>query len=923
MANCFEIYIKRVDELGLALSKKTDKELGENIIARQDALAKQGVNTDSVNPKTGKTFGEEMVDEEIFNILKSKFDDIEFDSGQVFYNSLLDQDRLANELMKINPAKFNTRAKARIEAINSQLVDTNYTYNTVNVENLRTSEKQGTVGDFINRVREELGDDFNLDTKFHEEGFTDDFIDELVRMQKTENWQAARGAKLDTTTSNEAHTVARIFIETGIHRSNNRMVILGRQDARLFANKLQVELHSGKISEKFKTGDEFATFMEQHLDLERYYTTNNKNERVGKIDLRQALNDIYEQLLTRDGSFSWRDIDGYIRQLELGNNPMSKPTLHGLEYKNGVSLKAVNNAIGGDLNVANMVLNTISNNSEKVALTRFFGPNIEEGWRAFRKIHKETLDEVAKTKSIKTSAIMAEAESILSSVESRIYPAIREKSNVVPIIAAVRNVEGGAKLGSAVITASLDVPVFIQTGKRIFGNNLGSIFKAITGVIPFINNRKDQLKFSSYFLELTESFADSAKDRVGLFDNHLLRSQNSGGASRWLAKNSSAFSNFIFKVSGLNYWTRNLQAGAAGMYVKQFGELISGNKAWTELHPRFQAQLKKYRMTEGDWATMLTLHKDNIQSGGLLDLRGRLDMYKMGRLEGNLKSVAEINNNIRDKIVNAVSDAVNTMVIKPGQYDRLSTAGFTTEGTVSSEIVKTITQFKTQPITYYRKVIARQFFRNQLEMAGVPKSQITLMHKVMDFTALTAMLMSMSALQLQLKQYVAGKERYDTTTPEFWIAVAQQAGVVGIAQDFFMDTGGRQLLEQMVSNRKEPLQTTSERADRLFGPIFADIMKLIDGGTAVAQGGIRQLRGIDEGETTRKGISKLTGLFGGLTGFKNLLWTKMLWRKYMGEHLHSWWDSSAAQQTNNRLQADADRTRAGGQTNNWLYEKLP
>lgn len=923
MAECIDLYVQAILKLGKELPSAQELAAVESRIAeRQKILSDQGLSINSIDPVDGKRWGDKIADDEVKKFIRDSFlEDPLDESAQTWANTLRDVDQLTAEIKKAYP-KYSD-AKARIIAMNSTLVDTNFTFNTKNLESTFIAEKQTTHGDFYNRIQNELPD-FDLDSEFRNAEFSDAFINEYIRMMDLEQWPTAKMTKLPTS-SREAHIVARAFVEEAIQKPNLKMIVLGRQDKRAFVNKLRVEITAGRLKESFKDSAEFADFMLEHLKVEKY------TDRLGDRELtRQMFMDIHEKFMT-DDSFTWRKIDDFISEYERSANidprfvssiTGYRAKLNGIEYRDGAAFKAVNERIGFNQNIANLVLNTMQYNSQLVAFTKHFGHNWSSSFDYLKNVYKQLKTElpsgIAEVKTLRM-----ESDAILSWVESRINPDIMEKTNVVPVFSVLRRVQAAAKLGGAVITSLLDVPVFIFTGRRFFGNSLGEVFKAVTSGIPFLTNRKDQLKFASYFLDYSESWMDAARDRFGINDVSFLNPRNMSKRFRNINDGASFFSNSVFRLSGLNAWTRNLQSGAAGMYVKQFGQLIDDGVAFKDLHPRFQAQLRKYRFDERDWNKLLDLHLTNKNiDGGVLDQRGRLDLYKLGRLEKELPGIDDIDHIIRNKLVNAVSDAVNTMVIKPGQFDRLATAMFRGTGTAEAEIAKTIMQFKTQPITYFRKVYLRHWHRNLLQQGGVPKDQIYKMHYIMDGTALIAMMMGMSALQLQLKQFIAGKKLYDKESPQFWIDAAQQAGIIGILQDTFMDFGGKSILEQMFSDEKEPIQSTAERYDRMFGPLLADIQKLLQGTFEITGGIIRQAKDIDEGQLTNKGLTKIFGLMGQWTGLKNLIWTKMLWRKYMSEHLYEWWNSEGAQASQRRLQQEADKNR-GGEINNWLFEKLP
>jgi hypothetical protein len=196
------------------------------------------------------------------------------------------------------------------------------------------------------------------------------------------------------------------------------------------------------------------------------------------------------------------------------------------------------------------------------------------------------------------------------------------------------------------------------------------------------------------------------------------------------------------------------------------------------------------------------------------------------------------------------------------------------------------------------------------------------MEKIQDFTALAGGLIIMSALQLQLKQVVAGKTMYQMNSPTFWVETLNQSGITGLYQDFFFQLGGKELLAQMTSEDPESVLSSAEKYDRIFGPVLADAQKLMDGVARTAQGGVRYLKGIDDGDMLKTGVGSITSLLASYSGAKNLIGTKIFYRKYMTEFLGEWWNADAYERSQRRAQSDADENRKG-KPNNWIFEQLP
>jgi hypothetical protein len=900
---CIDDYVAALarlqKEFGFAKDSNAAQKASERILKRESDLALLGKKFSDVNPNTQRTFGDEIYDAEIKQYLTENIQEgLNRTTDDAITDLTFKTVGLKNTIREFYPKKSEAEAIALAKM--SLLVDTNFSYNTHSLETTTLAEMQSGHGDFYNRLQEQLPE-FDLESMMRNETFVNELIDEYIIMINVKNWPTARLKKLDTTTMPEAHVVARTFIEEGIELKNIKMNAYGREATTIFQNKMRVDMTADLVKEKFANRNLFAEFMIKHIDETAYRNQN--------IDPKQLMGDVYDSLIKGDIK-SWREIDNFIKKYDEETNIGQKSTLNGIEYKDGAGFRAVSDAVGYTKDVSQMMLNTMRYNSQLVALTKVFGPNPILGFNQFK---KSLYDDFGNRLEGLPSVLKTQLDGVLDFVEQKINPDIMERSGVVPVFTTIRRIQSIGKLGSAVITSLLDVPVFLFTGRKMFGQDWNELFSAVFNVVPFVHDRKDQTKFASYFLEFSESWLDSARDRLGLVDASFLNAAKGGSMQRKISNGAAWYSNKIFQLSGLNYWTKNLQAGAAGVYVKSFGNLIDGNVEWKGIHERFRAQLQRYGVTENDWKFLLDNKKD------ILDHRGRLDMYKLGRVEINTKNNIIGETNLRDKIVASVSDSVNTMIIKPGEFDRLGSALYQDSSGLVGQLMKSITQFKTQPISYTRKVYMRHFQRNLLQQAGVNPG---VLHYMSDATMLIGGLTLMSMFQLQTKQLVAGKSLYDMTTPTFWTEVVNQGGYLGLLQDLPMNMGLRELITQGLSDEPEKFTSSAETYDRLLGPIITDSMKLLQGLKQTATGGIRYAKDISDEELFKTGVSGITGLFGQYTGFKNFLFTKLLYRKYLTEHMSEWFNGDAYRKSQSRIQDEADENRKG-KPNNWLFEKLP
>jgi len=233
-----------------------------------------------------------------------------------------------------------------------------------------------------------------------------------------------------------------------------------------------------------------------------------------------------------------------------------------------------------------------------------------------------------------------------------------------------------------------------------------------------------------------------------------------------------------------------------------------------------------------------------------------------------------------------------------------------------SQIAKMLTQFKTHPITYYRKIIARRFLKRKLtDDFAFDQPNKQLVENVADIAVITGLMVTVGALVVQLKQAVAGKQGYKFDSPTLWARAATTSGAFGILSDMFLQLGGEDTIAQMISPNKEPIRTTSQTLEQFLGPMIVDIGKLLDNFRKMGIGAIREGKGLDDGELIAKGFSNITKFALDTAGFKNLVQTKALYRIFLTEYLTEFMDPDGYYRTQSRLDNEAFNERLGGKKN--------
>lgn len=625
---------------------------------------------------------------------------------------------------------------------------------------------------------------------------------------------------------------------------------------------------------------------------------------IGKtLDERKALaGEIWDHMVRDKGS--WYDVDNtiirnYKSYTAEGN---AYETKH-LEYESGDDFLHMLDNYNPDNRVSHSIMRMIEQNSEQSALHQFFGPNVEDGFNRMVNGWKEKFGQNFEKVSDYHRAILTDSINYINEIRN---PALRDVvGNAARTISTARTILAGANLGSAVVTSFLDTITQPFGGNRIFKIPGWEAFKVAFHIRPETMNPTEQKTFARFFSTFGEAELNISTDRFAMIESFR--------DERGLQRASSWWTHQVLSKSGLNRLTENRQQASGLTYHRYLSELARDFE-WKNIDPEVQNNLIKYGLGETEWNYIRKL--DNI-----FNTDGDIDLFDP-RLQGTNGALQVNTSTLQQKWIAVVKDAVDTMVIKPSEFDKRATALFQGKDRGwANQLIRAITQFKTHPITYTRKIYMRKFFRKQAELSG---KQYTHYEKLIDIAYLTSSALMMGYFVNMAKDLSKGRNPQNIVTAENRYQIFERAmltsGALGLISDTFFTAAGS-MLEQLM-NEEEKVKYSKNQAIKLFvGPLLQDVYNLVEDTTGTVVTGVQALQGLDDGEYFARNVSKLGKYALHLTGAETFVYTALIYRLLVNEYLTEMIDYDGYRRKQKRLQDDADRTR-GGEVNNLVYRNL-
>jgi hypothetical protein len=347
--------------------------------------------------------------------------------------------------------------------------------------------------------------------------------------------------------------------------------------------------------------------------------------------------------------------------------------------------------------------------------------------------------------------------------------------SIAEAFSMVRNVMTAAKLGGAVISSFSD---------------LGTLA---------INAGYNRLP---YWQLIKDIGAQSSKPVREWMDTHgMVAEASMRSLERWSSENlgnnwSGHLSNAVMRWSLLEAWTDGLRQGFHLSMNAKMGEL--SRLPWDKLTEFDRTRLQRAGITGDDWGKLNGVPLEAYEGRQLLTPQG----IKAAGHQG-----------LAEKVFGFIAEEGETAVTNPDMAARaVATFGGQQAGTYAGEIARTVTQFKSFPISMFTRHWSRMM-AGDMGADGAPAAANRLVYG----SALMVSLLGLGALSYQAKQLLQGKDpiSMDPTTgvgARFWARSLATGGGLGIAGDMILvdpQGGSGDATSTMVKNLAGPAVGTA------------------------------------------------------------------------------------------------------------------
>ena len=522
-------------------------------------------------------------------------------------------------------------------------------------------------------------------------------------------------------------------------------------------------------------------YIKQRLDLKRTFTQVTSDEKIDDI-----LDGIYESLMSGD-HLKHGGTNSIYGTRNVANRLNASRVLH---FKDATARHEYD-LMFGEPSLKESVLGVLSNSSKNIALMQELGTNpqvtFEKILSLLRKKYKSTDSKLARELYFKN--FKNEFSEIDGSING-IGNYTLAKSAMV-----IRSLQSMGKLGFSGITSFADLAQYMSTTNfqgRGFLSGLGEAMNALF---------KTQDKEAMEILEIVSNsvIGDSfANNRYGF------------GSDTWGMM--SKLQNSFFKWNSLNRWVSSLKSGMTVGLSRQYGMLA--DTKFSALKARERNLLQLYGIDEGKWDMLrsiktLDVNKKRYMTAEAVD---EISDDVIKKYVGRKMSQREIRNFKKDLEMtwrNVLVDQATHASPEPDAAIRAIMNQGMQKGTFGGETIRFMGQFKSFPITIWKKIIGRE-----LKSYG---PEVLEESKFATYTGLTSMILLSAAfgyVAMSAKDMLRGKSPRDPSKASTMLEALAAGGGLGIYGDFIISE---------IQN-----EYGNDIFETILGPTASDVGKIID-----------------------------------------------------------------------------------------------
>ena len=559
-------------------------------------------------------------------------------------------------------------------------------------------------------------------------------------------------------------------------------------------------------------------YIKSRLDLKRTFRNVNDPKKIDEI-----LDSIFNSLMSGDHT-KYSGADSVYGTKNVTNRLNAARVLH---FKN-VQARQEYNIKFGEPSLKESIFSVLATSSRNIALMQELGTNprntLDKVLSLLKKKYKESDPKMVSQLNFKTfKNQFAELDGSINGIANDLLA----RAGMV-----VRSTGNMARLGSASISSFGDLAQYMGTTSFQGRGLLTGLFEAMSGLLG-TNDRA-----AMEVLRVTSNSVQATAFRGNIY-----------GAADDTWGRMGRLQNTFFKFNGMNGWVASLKSSMALGLSRHYGMLA--DTKLSDLSIREQNFLTLYGIDEGKWnmlRSIKTLAVDNkryLTAESINDISNNSIINYVGR-KLSAREIRNFKADLQLTWKNVLSDQGKHGSPEPDAAIRAITNQGLEKGTPMGETIRFIMQFKSFPISMWKKIIGRELYSYGPNESSLAKlgglSTILLLGTFFGYLAMST------------KDMLRGRSPRDPKNKNTILQAFAQGGGAGIYGDF--------LISEIQNEYGNGIFETA------LGPTASDLKKLLDMVSTMNE--------------PKKAGKKFFELVEGHTPFLNLYYTKAAYDYLIG-----------------------------------------
>lgn len=515
--------------------------------------------------------------------------------------------------------------------------------------------------------------------------------------------------------------------------------------------------------------DGHLTFAERPAPDQMELSFPRDNQPTPEEELEALLDGIYETLST-DGLNQLVPGKGSGQGRKLADRHVDHHRV--LQFQSADAWLAYNKAFGGD-DIFGTMRGHLKAMAHETALLEIMGPDPEAMRRLFQDLARHQVKNASEKAKDAVESALDSIDNHWNEVNGKTAGA--KSGRLARNFGHIRNMHAATKLGGAFLSAVSDVGTSAIAAK-FNGLKTRHVVWNYARALADSGDRAEALRMGYLADVYGDAFGGGYRYTGEWFEN------------RWSAR----LADNVMRASFLKQWTEAGQAANVREWATALGQIAQQGKELGDIENRLLREaLQRYGVTADDWKA--------AQDFGLTSWREGVPAISAVKLARSGNQTAQ---DAALKIQRMILTERDQAVLVPDARTRALMNQGLQRGTWRGEILRSLVQFKTFPMTMLTRVMFREFNR--------PTWPGKLGHTVFN----VAILLPFGALALQAKEIAKGREPREMNSKEFLGAAMMQSGGAGILGDFLFSDQNR-FGGSLASTLSGPSLGTTEQFSRL------------------------------------------------------------------------------------------------------------